>query len=278
MIKTTPFLNTQAARLFLGDNTFNGHSYITDTYSGGEMMDYYTAERCVRTLFEAEALGINTFVPLADPFSLRVIRQYRNEGGTMQIIFQSYPAIDLPTNLWQMMQYNPLGIYLQGGTSDLLIEENKLDELHNSLEQIRSTGVKVGYCTHDPENLLRMEHEGQVDFYMACAYNARRTRRGEKSGFVTGKSKEALVFYPGDPPLMYEAIRKVSKPCIAFKIYAGGQIFYNKKEEEIPAIAETALREAYDNIKPTDVICLAVFQKYKNELKENTALVQKVLH
>ena len=277
-MKTTDFLGTQATRLFLGDNTFNGHSYITDVYSGGEMMDYYTAERCVEAMFKAEELGINTMVPLADPFSLRVLRQYRNAGGKMQIIFQSYPAIDLRTNLWQMMQYQPLGIYLQGGTSDLLVEEEKWEELHRSLEQIRNTGVKTGYCTHVPENLLRMEREGPaVDFYMACAYNARRTRRGEQSGFITGKSKHELVFYPGDPPMMYEAIRAVSKPCIAFKVYAGGQIFIGKEGPEIPAAAEAALREAYDNIKPGDVVCLAVFQKYKDELTENVGIVNKIL-
>ena len=76
----------------------------------------------------------------------------------MNIIFQSYPAIDLKTNLWQMMKCDPVGIYLQGGTSDLLVEENKTDLLLKNLDTIRNAGVKVGYATHMPEALLRANY------------------------------------------------------------------------------------------------------------------------
>jgi hypothetical protein len=77
MIPGVDFLGNTVARLALGDNPFNGHSYIQDVHSGDEMVDYYTAEKCVRTLFEAEELGMNTYIALADPFVLRVIRQVR---------------------------------------------------------------------------------------------------------------------------------------------------------------------------------------------------------
>ncbi|MCL2772165.1 MAG: hypothetical protein FWD71_02345 [Oscillospiraceae bacterium] len=276
-IPTIDFFGTQVTRMILGDNPFNGHSYIPDIYSEDEMLDYYTAEQCVRALFEAEENGINTYMALASPFILRVIRQYRNEGGKMRIMFQSYPPIDFAVNVSQMMACNPIAIYHQGGTFDYMCEEGQTEELHKRLEVIRSAGVAVGLGTHVPETVLQAEREKwDVDFYMVCLYNARKTQRGQQSGFITGKPKQ-LVFYPDDRFLMFEAIKEASKPCIAFKVFAGGQIFYGKNADEIPEAAETAIKETYENIKPDDMICLGVFQKEKNQIKENAEIVKKIL-
>lgn len=98
MLPTTDFFGTPITRLILGDNPINGHSYIPDITPGGEMMDYYTAQRCVDMLFDAQAAGINTFVPLGCDFDLRVLRQFRNMGGKMNLIYQPYPAIPLEIN------------------------------------------------------------------------------------------------------------------------------------------------------------------------------------
>jgi len=277
-IPCVDFYGSAVTRLMLGDNPFNGHSYIHDIHSGDEMLDYYTAKRVLETLFLAEEYGINAYVALADPFILRVLRQYRNEGGKMQIIFQSYPPVDLQVNVHQMMALDPIGIYHQGGTFDLLVEEEKTEELLERLSWIRASGVKAGFGTHEPETILRAEQENWgVDFYMACLYNARRTQRGQQSGFITGKPKE-LVFYPGDPPLMYEVIRQVPKPCIAFKVFAGGQAFIGKAPEEIPGIVKTIYRDVFSNIKPGDTACVGIFQKEKDQLKESADAVKEVLN
>lgn len=277
MLPTVSFFGASVSRLILGDNPFNGHSYIHDVHSGDEMMDYYTAERCVRTLFQAQEQGINTYIALADPFVLRVIRQYRSEGGTMHIIFQSYPAIDLDINLQMMLKCNPIAIYHQGGTADYMVESGQADQLKSRIKLIRDAGIPAGLGTHEPETMLRAEAEDWgADFYMACLYNARKQQRGQQSGFITGKHKE-LVFYPDDRFIMFDAIRQVQKPCIAFKIFAGGQIFCGKPPEQAPALAEAAFRETFDNIKPIDMACIGVFQKYKDELRENTEIVRRVL-
>jgi len=276
-IPTVDFCGAQVTRMILGDNPFNGHSYIPDIHSDDAMLDFYTAERCVKAMFEAEENGVNTFMALASPFILRVIRQYRNEGGKMRVMFQSYPAIELEININQMMACSPVAIYHQGGTFDYLCEEGKFDEIHRRLALIRSSGVAAGLGTHAPETILQSEQEKwDADFYMVCLYNARRTQRGQQSGFITGKPKQ-LVFYREDPPLMFEAVKKVQKPCIAFKIFAGGQIFCGKTESEIPAAAEAAIKETYDNIKPNDMVCVGVFQKDKNQIKENCDIAKKIL-
>ena len=276
-MKKADFCGISVSRLILGDNPFNGHSYITDVHNGGEMMDYYTAENIIRTLFEAEECGIDAYMALGDPFILRVLRQYRNEGGRMTIMFQSYPPVDLEVNVSQMMECKPAAIYHQGGSADYLIETGKTDELLKRLETIRAAGVKTGLGTHVPETLLQAERENWgMDFYMASLYNARRTQRGQQSGFITGKPKQ-LVFYPGDPAYMYEAIQNVEKPCIAFKIFAGGQAFLGKPPEEIPGVVKAAFEDAYTNIKKNDLACIGVFQKYSNQLKEDAAIAEQVL-
>ena len=277
-MKTTDFYGRQVSRVIIGDNPFNGHSYIEGLHSGSEMMDFYTAEKCVEALFEAEGNGINTYMALADPFTIRVIRQFRNQGGKMHVIFQSYPAIALDVNVRQMMACDPIGIYHQGGSFDLLVEEEKYDEIGERLDIIKKSGVKAGFGTHVPEVLLLAENENWgPDFYAACLYNARRLQRGQQSGYITGKSKDDIVFFPEDPPLMYDAIKKVNKPCVAFKIFAGGQVFLGKPEEDIAGIVEDVFTDVFANIKDVDLVCIGVFQKNKNQIMENCDIAKRVL-
>jgi len=278
MINKVDFYGTSVSRLVIGDNPFNGHSYIEQKHTGAEMMDYYTAEKCVEALFEAESNGINTYMALADPFVVRVIRQYRNQGGKMHIVFQSYPAIPLDINIRQMMTCEPIAIYHQGGSFDLLVEEEMTDDIQKRLEMIKDSGVSAGFGTHVPEVLLRAEQENWgMDFYAACLYNARRQQRGQQSGFITGKTKDDLVFYLEDPPLMYDAVRNVHKPCIVFKAFAGGQIFMDKSEGEVSGVVEDVFTSVYSNIKPVDMVCIGVFQRDKNQIRENCDIAKKVL-
>ena len=277
MIQKVDFFGKQVSKLILGDNPFTGHSYIPEIYDGDEMINFYTAERIVKTLFEAEKLGINTFLPLANDFMLRVIRQYRNQGGKMHIIFQPYPAIDLKINMHMMMKYNPLAIYHQGTSTDILWEAGNIKQILDNIKLLRSSGKPVGLATHMPEVVMQAESENwDIDFYLTCLYNARRDNRLEESGFITGKSKH-IKFYPSDRFLMFNIIKDISKPCIVYKIFAGGQIFYNKTQEEIRAAIEDTYKETYKNIKPNDIACVGVFQKHKNQLRENTDIISNMI-
>ena len=277
MLPTVDFFGTQITRLILGDNPINGHSYIPDITPGGEMMDYYTADKCVDMLFEAQKAGINTFLPLGCDFDLRVLRQFNNMGGHMNLIYQPYPAIPLAVNMKMMMDTKPVAIYHQGTTTDYLVENGKIQELKDNLQIIRDAGIPVGLCSHVPETIIRAEEEDWgVDFYMACLYNARRQQRGQQSGFITGKSKQ-LVFYPEDKYEMFKVIQAVQKPFLVYKLLAGGQVFYGKDPKDYPAIVEKELREAYQNMKPTDAGVIGVFQRDKNQIAEDAAIVAKIL-
>jgi len=276
MIPTVDFFGTQVSRLFLGDNPVNGHSYIPEIHSGSAMMDYFTAERVVKSLFEAEKLGYTTLLPLANGFMTRVLRQYRNEGGKMNWIFQPFPAIPVEVNARQMMACDLLATYHQGTTTDGLVEAGKIDVLRDNIQKLKACGKPVGLGTHVPETILRSEEEDWgVDFYMACLHNSRK-RGGEPSSFITGKVKH-MKFFMEDRPLMLEVIQQVQKPCIAFKILAGGQMFYDKTPAEIPGVIEDAFRETFSNIKPNDLACVGFFQRDNDQLAENAEIAKRVL-
>jgi hypothetical protein len=51
------------------------------------MMDYYSEEAVLRTMLQANELGINAYIGLGDPHVLRVLRQFALRGGKMNTIF-----------------------------------------------------------------------------------------------------------------------------------------------------------------------------------------------
>ena len=66
-------------------------------------------------------------------------------------------------------------------------------------------------------------------------------------------------------------IRKVSKPCIGFKVLAGNR--HTKTPEDVKA----ALEYAFRRMKPTDVVLVGMWQKHKDQVGENAAMVRKIL-
>ena len=277
-MQTTNFCGHEITRLILGDNPFNGYTYIADDLSADELLDYHTEENMIESFLEAERCGINTMVPMADPFVMRTIRHYQQRGGTMNLIFQPYMAVDLGMNINMMKKTNPIGIYHQGTTTDNLYEAGKIDTIKENLKKIRESGVLVGLGTHRPDVIELAEEEGwDVDFYMACLQNARLSRKGAPGSYITGPTKQELLFFPEDRAIMLDLISRVSKPCIAFKIFAGGQVFHGKPESETPNIIKEVYREVFGKLKPCDVAAIGVYQGRKNQIAENVRLFEEAL-
>ena len=275
-MNTVNFFGHQVTKLIVGDNPFNGHSYIQNIITGKEMKEYYTASKWLETLFEIEACGYNTMLPLADPFVIRILQEYQRAGGKMQFIFQPYMPMDQEVSMRDIMSLNTIGIYHQGTTTDFLFETGRCEEMKARIEQYHTMGIPVGVGTHRPDVIEMCEREEwNVDFYMACMQNARRHREGEQSGFITGKSKQGLIFYPEDRGIMLNCLKKVEKPVIAFKIFAGGQMFLGKTEEEKREAIKGAYDEVFTALKPNDFAAIGVFQRDRNQVKENADLYEE---
>lgn len=275
-MNTVNFFGKQVTKLIIGDNPMNGHSYIEDKLPGSEMQAFYTAERIKEALFRAEECGYNTMLPLADPYIIRLLQEYRRDGGKMQFIFQPYMAMDQNVSIRQMASVEPIGIYHQGTTTDFLYESGRCDEILANIEKYRALGCPVGLGTHRPDVIEKCEDENwNVDFYLACMQNARRGREREQSGFITGKTKSHLIFYPEDRPIMLETLKKTEKPVIAFKIFAGGQMFLGKTQSEKEALIKGAYQEVFSALKPNDFAAIGVFQRDSDQLKENADLYRQ---
>jgi hypothetical protein len=281
MLPTVKFFDHDVTRVVVGDNPAHGNSYIHDIYTNEEMNEFYSHENTVQMLVRAVETGHNTALLLASPKMLNALRDFnKNYGGGLKIIFQTYPPSinNFAENVDEMMEFEPIAIYHQGSTGEHLVETGDTETYLINFETIRAKGVPAGMAFHNPENVLRAERENWgSEFYVLCPYNTRRNRKGEQSSFITGKSKSELVFHPDDRLTMFPIIRAIKKPVVVIKALAGGQILIGKKEEEYPAVIEKYMAEVFDNIKPNDIICVGVYQKYKDQLKENAEIVSRIL-
>jgi hypothetical protein len=275
-MNTVDFFGHKVSKLIVGDNPINGHSYIEDEITGQEMKEFYTSEKIKEALFKMEEHGYNTMLPLADPYMIRILQEYQREGGRMQFIFQPYMPMDQDVSMRQMMSLNTIGVYHQGTTTDYLYESGQCEKIVAMIEKYHSMGIPVGLGTHRPDVIETSEREGwNVDFYLACMQNARRGREGERSGFITGKTKAHIVFYPEDRPVMLETLKKVSKPIIAFKLFAGGQMFIGKNEKEKREVIKNVYDEVFTSLKPNDMGAIGVFQRDTDQIKENSEFYEE---
>ena len=69
-----------------------------------------------------------------------------------------------------------------------------------------------------------------------------------------------------------ETLKMTSKPVIAFKIFAGGQMFLGKTQEEKQQLIKGAYEEVFSALKPNDLAAVGVFQRDSDQLKENMDL------
>jgi hypothetical protein len=258
------------SRLIMGGNIFSGFSHIS-AETDAEMEDYYTADNIKKALFRAEECGINAVNLRADKHIFRILREYRNEGGSLQWLAQTAPEmLSFKGNIDQIMRYKPTAIYLQGTVTDNLFKEKNYDEIKERLKIIRDTGAAVGLCTHMPQVVeYAEEHNLDADYYMTCLYNLSRIDRVSAS--ITGKINSGEPFYEEDRELMYKTIKSVSKQCHVFKILGAGR--HCETERQV----EAAFEETFANIKESDVVIVGVFQKYMDQIAANAEIVRKIL-
>jgi hypothetical protein len=95
-----------------------------------------------------------------------------------------------------------------------------------------------------------------VDFHAVCFFNC--------GSLHTGKGDK---FYLGDVTAAVDAIRRIRKPCIGYKIMGAGRID-----------ARMAFEYAFAEIKPTDVVNVGMHRGDKDHMvEENVALVREIL-
>jgi hypothetical protein len=236
-----------------------------------EMLDYFTAANVKKMLRDCEQSGINTWQSRGDRHIMRLLHEYRLEGGRIQWIAQTASEFaDIPRNIREIAALKPVGIYHHGSQTDKFWAAGKIEQAREMLKVMRQAGVQVGLGTHIPEVIDYVESKDwDLDFYMACVYNLSRTR--EEAQRLAGRAITDEFFWDPDREQMLGRVRRTSKPCLIFKVY-GASRKCGSPEEMLGA-----LRLVFRYAKPSDCVVIGMFPKYSEQVRENCRLVSEAL-
>jgi len=250
--------NLRVTRLILGGNPFSGFSHQTPA-KDREMLDYYKVERIKETFRRAEASGINTVILRVDAFILRLLREYKNEGGNLQWIAQvaTDAAEGWEAGFEQAVASGAKACYLHGAELDNLYQEKNAGKLVKIVNSVNSLGVPIGLAGHDPQgHIWAQELDIPIAFHVVCFYNC--------GSIHAGKGER---FKPEDPPAAVDVIRRIRKPCIGYKIMGAGR-----------TEARKAFQFAFANIKPADCVNVGMYRGDNDKMvEENAAMVRDIL-
>ncbi len=256
------------SRLIVGGNPVSGNSHTSDGL-GREMRDYFTAENVKKMLRNCEQAGINTWQSRGDKHILRLLNEYRLEGGRIQWIAQTASELaDIPRHIRELASVKPVGIYHHGSQTDKFWAAGKIEQAREMCKVMRDAGVQVGVGTHIPEVIDYVESKAwDVDFYMTCVYNISRPKEEQEK--LAGRKVDDQLFWHPDRETMLARVRKASKPCLIFKVYGASRNCGS------PQQMLDALRLATRYAKPTDAIVIGMFPKRSEQVNENCRLLMR---
>ena len=254
------------SRLMVGGNPVSGNSHQPGPL-GRQMRDYFSAENVKKLLGACEQAGINTWQSRGDRHIMRLLNEYRLEGGKIQWVAQTASELaDIPRHIRECASMGAAGVYHHGSSTDKFWAERKMDEVSARLKAIRDAGVLVGLGTHIPEVIDFAESKNwDVDFYMTCIYNLSRSR--EEAGRLAGRKIDDEFFWEPDRVEMLKRVKQTPKPCLIFKVYGAGRRCGSASD------MRAAMRQVFDYAKPSDCVVVGMFPKDKEQVRENCALL-----
>ncbi len=255
----------RVTRLIAGGNPIGGWSHSTNNLTR-HMLDYFTLERTIEFLQKCEKEGINTWQFDHLEKVMSALRTVREQGSKLQFIcLHAAKRGPLKTAI---AETNPIALVHHGGVTDNLFRAGKAQEVHDFVKQVHDLGVLAGVSSHNPENIRRIFEEGwENDLFMTCFYHVSRTREEQQK--LLGKVTVGEPFFETDPIEMTNVVKKVTKPCLGFKILAAGRVCWEQKT------VEDAFQFAFKNIKPSDAVIVGMFPRYEDEVKLNAGYARK---
>jgi hypothetical protein len=260
----------QVTRLIMGGNPIYGYSHFNKILSQS-MTSWHTPERVVELLKRAEVAGLNTWQSSYAERTLQDLEKYREAGGKMHWLCLGKPDWDqFPDRIDDAAKHRPIGIAPHGHLAEKLHRANDLGLLTDLLKRIRDQGVLVGLSAHNPALIELAEEQGwDVDYYMCCLYYLSRPRE-EFEQLLGADLPLGEIYLPSDPPRMFQVIKAVQKPCLAYKLLAAGRRVAN------PAEVRMCFEAAVRGIKPEDAMIVGMFQQFGDQVGENASLVREL--
>jgi len=256
------FKNVTLSRFILGSNPFSGFSHQGADIDVA-MRHYFTTTKIKETLREAESLGVNTVLARSDFHVMRMLMEYRDEGGTLQWFAQTCPEVGSHVACIQRASsYGATACHLHGGVMDHAFYQGKLDDVQPAIDLIRQKGMLAGIAGHNTQVFEWAEEHLDLDYYMCCYYNP------ERRDLYAAHNPNATEFYlEEDRKAMTDLIPQLSKPVIHYKIMAAGR---NDPAE--------AFAFAASKMRANDAVCVGIYQKDRPEiLREDVRLLDESL-
>ena len=283
-------------RLILGINGIGSHF---SEVLGRDFRAWSTPEQQVQSLKHCEELGINLRVQTRDQ-----INQYNREHGGKMLFSSSmeYPlgaksTDEIVKTVKGMAALGPITIHMDAGgegSFDGMFRRGELNKVKEWIKIVRDTGVMVALSGHIPEAFMEAESQGfDTDYYMTAMYVFGRTREEWEKLYAFNPDLAPLqvgeaptegdtphyggqaAWVRGDPPKMLKVIKQIKKPCLAFKILASGNLMANAQAKQQQQIVEARFKYVLENIKSTDGIVCAMWNKYEDQYALNKEYVVK---
>jgi hypothetical protein len=229
------------SRLICGGNLISGFAHSRDLmYVSPLLKRYFTDEKVLETLALCAAHGLNTMILRVDDDTLRMVREFRAQGGKLQWIAQAtLPSGDRWADIRQAVDAGAVGCYVHGGVGDSCVAEGRVDLLGEAVEFIRAQGVVAGLAGHDLAVPRACERAGlRPDFYMKT-FNSKRY-------WSAGPLPRNDSVWEETPEQTRNFMADVEIPWIAYKVLGAGAIH-----------PDQGFRYAYEN--GADFLCVGMF-------------------
>ena len=268
-------------RLVAGGNPLFGYSHFNGVLDR-HMREYFTDRQVVQFMLDCEKAGITAWQSNFPAPLERQLPLIREAGCALQWLALADPwdidrsavtpdtiAVTARKCAVRAAKQKPIAIAIRGVETDLLFKEGRLDVVKGFLDAVHDLGFPAGVSAHNPAAVEAVESKGwPVDYYMACFYCVSRTQEEFRSQI--GVAPVGETYLATDPARMCDVIRKVTKPCLAFKILAAG------RRCDSPEVVRWAFEFAFKNIKPTDAVIVGMFPKLSDQIAENTQTVRQL--
>jgi hypothetical protein len=205
----------------------------------------------------------------ADAIIYAAVDAYYERGGTMRWIAQTASENrDVPGNIREAKSHGASAVYFHGTRADHLYQAGEIAVVRDYLKVARDLGLAVGIAAHLPEVHYLVADQGwDLDFHMCCFYNLGKIARGS---ILAGAKRVDEPFDEPDREIICKFIQQSQKTCLAYKILGAG------RKCDSPTMLRDAFAWAFSHIKPGDGVVVGMYQRHRDQVSENAALVREL--
>ena len=148
----------EVSRLVLGSNPLAGFSHFNPILDQ-VMREWMTPERVMDILWRCDKAGYRTWQISPDPKVLECLKQYKAEGGKMNV-FSLSSVNDPKSSIAGLVKAGVFGIVHHGERTDVNLREGKMDDVNDFLKAVHDAGLLAGVSMHNPAVLDFVEGKG----------------------------------------------------------------------------------------------------------------------